>query len=77
MLPGFSPNQKFWGAVAPPPPTPVDENVELLCFCVQGTFSNLLPKLTAERKALYALCFLLYSTLQRCYCVKDVCLQAL
>jgi len=23
ILPGLSPNQKFWGAVAPPPPTPV------------------------------------------------------
>jgi len=47
-------------------------SVEFLC-----TLSNLLPKLTAESKALHALSFLLYSTLQRCYCVKDVCLQGL
>ena len=41
-----------------------------------GTLLNFLLK-TAEKKVLHVLWFLLYSTLQRCYCVKDVCLQAL
>jgi len=32
---------------------------------------------TAERKALHAICVLLHSTFQCCYCVKEICLQAL
>jgi len=50
---------------------------EMWSSCVHGTLSNLQPKFTAERKASYAFWFLLYSTLQRCHWVKDVCLQAL
>jgi len=41
-------------------------SVELLC--ASNTFES--SAQTAERKALHALWFLLYSTFQRCYCVK-------
>jgi len=47
--------------------------VELLCV---GNTSEPSTQ-TAERKALHALWFLLYGTFQRCYYVKEVCLQAL
>jgi len=45
--------------------------------CANNTFES--SAQTAERKALqlYALWFLAYSTFQRCYCVKEVYLQAL
>jgi len=40
-------------------------------LCARNTLES--SAQTAERKALHALCFLLFCTFQRCYCVKEVC----